>query len=252
MTPITKQLEQIGLTPNQSLIYLTLFRMGSAKAGEIIKKTGLHRNLVYVALEELAVKKLVMVTRVGGVAVYKMLSPSRLLADAQERERAAKHVVENLALLSKQANNQEVLVYEGIDEFRRHALRSYGLAKPGGIIRYLGTSPHWHKVIGPALEEDLNRMQQEKKVFMRGISKTAFPELVPHLRRTKGFTEVRINPLVSNDANNVEILDDRVCIQSFVEPYLVVEIINKELADNYRNYFDFLWSKSKKVKVPRP
>lgn len=251
MTPITKQLEQIGLTPNQSLVYFSLFRLGSAKAGELIKKTGLHRNLVYVALEELANKKLVMISRLGGIAVYKILSPSRLLADVQEKERAAKHVIENLALLSNRGNNQEVITYEGIDEFRRHALRSYSLAKSGGVTRYLGTSPHWHKVIGPALEADLNRMQREKKMYMRGISKSVFPELVPYLERTKGFTEVRINPLVSNDANNVEILEDRVCIQSFAEPYLVVEIVNKEVADNYRSYFDFLWSKSKIVRAPR-
>ena len=50
MTTIYQELQQIGLTPNQALVYLALFRMGEAKAGQLIRKTGLHRNLVYGAL----------------------------------------------------------------------------------------------------------------------------------------------------------------------------------------------------------
>jgi sugar-specific transcriptional regulator TrmB len=245
MTSISKQLEDVGLTPNQSVVYLSLFRAGESKAGEIIKKTGLHRNLVYRALEDLTNKKLIMVSRVKGIAVYKVLSPSRLLADAQEKERAAKQLIEELAALSKKANNQEVIIYEGIDEFRRHAMRSYSLAKNGGLVRYLGTSAKWHEVIGSALEKDLNSIQREKKIHMRGITKEPFPGLKSYLDDIKGFAEVRFNPLVSSDTNNIEILEDRIGIQSFVEPYLVIEIINEELAKNYQSYFDFLWKNSK-------
>ena len=244
MTSITQRLSQIGLTENQALVYLTLFRSGESKAGDLIKKTGLHRNLVYVALKELVKKKLVMSTRVRNVAVFRVLYPSRLLSEAQEKERIAKGLVEEFAVLSKKANNQEVTVYEGVDEFRRHAIRSHSIAKPESLMRYLGTSEEWHTAIGASLEKELSEIQQEKQLRMYGITKEEFPHLEQLIKNSQGLSKIRFNHLVASDTNNIEILDDRVSIQSFTEPYLVIEVVNPELAKNYQNYFDFLWENS--------
>lgn len=245
MTPLSEQLQDIGLTQNQALVYLALTRAGEAKAGELIKKTGMHRNIVYTALEELREKKLIAASRIRGVASYKALSPSQLLLAVEEKERAARHAIEQLRALSHKSAEQEIIVYEGIEEFRKHVLRSYSLTKPGGVLRYLGTSPHWHTVVGPSVEAEGMRLQIEKKIKARGISKSRFSAIMKYRDKTKSLTSIRTNPLISSDTNNVEILEDRICIQSFVPPYFVVEIVNKELAKNYQNYFDFLWSKSR-------
>lgn len=245
MTVIFENLQKIGLTENQTTVYLALARAGDAKAGEIIKLTGLHRNIVYTSLDELLERKLITNSRVRGVLVFKMLSPTRLLAEIEEKERIAKQTIEELAHLTKKTK-QEVIVYEGIEEFRRHVLRSYEVAKPGALHRYLGVSPHWHPTVGAELEAQVNKLQQLKKLRVRGIGKQPFPAVKKLLVETRGLSEMRYNPLVGSDTNNVEILEDRICIQTFTEPYTVVEIINKELAKNYQNYFDFLWSKSRK------
>jgi sugar-specific transcriptional regulator TrmB len=246
MTAIYSDLQKIGLTENQTTLYLALARDGSAKAGELIKATGMHRNLVYTALEELVGKRLVAVSQVRGVALYKLLSPTRLLSAIEEKEHIAKSVIEELSHITKK-NRQEVIVYEGIEEFRRHVIRSYELAKPGALHRYLGTSPHWHTVVGVEVESQVNEIQKQKKLKLRGIAKSMFPALTSLLADTNGLSQVRLNPLISSEANNVEILEDRICIQTFTEPYTVVEIMNAELAKNYQSYFDFLWSKSKRI-----
>ncbi|MEK7530551.1 MAG: helix-turn-helix domain-containing protein [Patescibacteria group bacterium] len=245
MTTLFGDLQKVGLTENQSVVYLALARAGTLRAGEVIKKTGLHRNIVYTSLEELREQKLIGKSQIRGVFCYKMLSPSRLLFDLKEREQTARLAIEELGHLTKRSPTQEIIVYEGLEEFRRHALRSYNLATAGGMHRYLGSSPRWHSVIGPELEQKLNRIQQRKKLVLRGIAKSSFPALGGYLRSSKGLVDIRINPLISSDTNNVEILEDRICLQSFVEPYFVVEIVNKEVAKNYQNYFDFLWRQSK-------
>ncbi|MES2225560.1 MAG: helix-turn-helix domain-containing protein [Patescibacteria group bacterium] len=244
MTAIFDNLQKLGLTENQTVLYLALAKAGSAKAGELIKQTGMHRNIVYTALEELVEKKLITSARERGILMFKLLSPTRLLADVEEKERIAKHAIEELSHLTKK-NRQEVIVYEGIDEFRRHVVRSYELAEPGALHRYLGTSPHWHAVVGLATEKEVTRIQREKRLRLRGIAKTSFPQIRSLLAEGNGLTELRFNPLIGSDTNNVEILQDRICIQTFTEPYTVVEIINAELAKNYQNYFDFLWKASK-------
>ena len=248
MTTLRTQLEELGLTPNQAEVYLILSHLKEAKAGEIIKKTGLHRNLVYVALQELDTKKLVSISRVKGVALYKSLSASRLLTDIQDKERTAKNVIEELNSLAKKRNTQEIIVYEGLSEFRKHVVRSYSLEKKGGLMRYLGISPAWHEIVGPEVEKEVIQIQKERKLHHRGIAKSFFPELATYLKEIDGLGEAKINPLISSDTNNIEILTDRICIQSFVEPYSVVEIVNKEIAKNYQNYFDFIWNQ----KTSRP
>ncbi|MBU1292994.1 hypothetical protein KJ819_02935 [Patescibacteria group bacterium] len=244
MTSIFQNLLSLDLTENQASVYLALVRSGEAKAGELIKKTGFHRNIIYTCLEDLLTKKLITSSRVRGVAVYKALSPERLLSSVEEKERIAKHAIEELMLISKSKPSQEVVVYEGVEEFRRHTLRSFNLAKKGSLIRYLGTSPRWHEVIDKKTERELIRIQKEKGLKLQGIAKAPFKEIESWLKEPNTLTKLRFNPLVGSDTNNVEILCDRICIQSFVEPYLVVEIINKEVAKNYQGYFDFLWSKS--------
>ncbi len=239
-------LQHIGLTPNQATVYLALSRAGAAKAGEIIKKTGFHRNLVYMALQELIGKKLMTISRVSDVAVYKILSPSRLLGDLQEKERVVKEIVEELALLTKKATSgQEIVVYEGIDEFRRYEKNLYNSFKPGGLIRYLGISPQWRELVGESLESKLIAIQSKKKIRMRALTNTVTEELQSYVGRAKDLVTIRTNQLISSETNNTIILGERISIRSFLEPVFVVEIVNKTLAKNYQNYFDFLWSKSR-------
>jgi sugar-specific transcriptional regulator TrmB len=245
MTALFQDLQSLGLTENQVTTYLALARTDEAKAGELIKKTGLHRNIVYTALEYLLEKKLITQSYVRGVAVYKTLSPDRFLSAIQEKKQIAERAIEEIKLLSKKSTSQEVILYEGLDEFRRHTRRSFEISKPGATIRYLGTSPRWHSVVDEKTAKELITIQKQKKLRLRGIAKAHFPEMEFWLRDASTLTELRYNLLVGSDTNNIEILEDRICIQSFVEPYLVIEILNKEMAKNYQGYFDFLWSKSK-------
>ena len=55
----TKILEKAGLTNNEIKVYLALLSLGSVSAGEIIKKSELHRAAVYDTLERLMDKGLV-------------------------------------------------------------------------------------------------------------------------------------------------------------------------------------------------
>jgi len=245
MTALFNDLQMLGLSPNQSQVYLVLVRLGAAKAGEIIKRTGMHRNLVYLALQELVEKKLISTSKSKKISVYKPLAPVRLLAEPQEKERIAKHVMEELALLSKRATSgQEIVVYEGVDEFRRYEQHLYASLKQGNTLRYLGISPQWHEIMGPSLEQELIGLQLGKNIKLKALANAVTHEQKEYVRRTRGLSEVRANPLVSSDTSGVAILEDRISIRSFVEPFFVVEILHEALAKNYQNYFDFLWKKS--------
>ena len=53
------ELKQAGLTENESKVYLSLIDLGPSLAGQISRKTGLHRRTVYDTTEMLIQKGLV-------------------------------------------------------------------------------------------------------------------------------------------------------------------------------------------------
>jgi len=59
MTDTERSLEKIGLTGNESKIYLALLRHGTAKAGKISKRAGINRTTTYDALKRLLEKGLI-------------------------------------------------------------------------------------------------------------------------------------------------------------------------------------------------
>lgn len=244
MTTLFNDLQALGLTKNQTDVYLVLISKGSAKAGQIIEVTGFHRNIVYTALSDLLKMKYISQTSVRGVTLYNTLSPSRIVALAEEKYRLAETVAEQLGHIQKKVPPQEVITFEGLEEFRAHTIRSLTLAKKSSVIRYLGVSPHWHSVVDKKTEQTLITLQKEKCLTLKGIAIEPFNEIRPWLKAAGEKTSLRFNKLIGSNTNNIEILEDRICIQSFIEPYLVIEITNPEMAKNYQNYFDFLWKQS--------
>ncbi len=240
MTALYQNLQKVGLTPNQSTVYLKLSREGEAKAGELIKSTGLHRNLVYTALSELVDKKLISVSQIKGVAVYRALPPIQLLSAIHEKEAVAKDAIRELSSLSK-GSAQGIVVYEGIDEIRQHERRTYGNAKVGSTLRFLGVSPQWYDIMGPGVVEELADLQKQKKLHLKHIVPDVMAKDRTYAKTTKGLTEFKQNPLITSDTSCTAIMDDRIAIRSYIGSYFVVEIINSEIAKNYQRYFDFLW-----------
>jgi DNA-binding MarR family transcriptional regulator len=241
MTQVNTLLKELGLTPNQTYIYLHLAKRGKAKAGEIIKATGFHRNIVYGTLEELIEKRLVGSSKENGVLVYRIFDPERLVAEQEERVRKAKDLVGELAKYTKGGSPQQIVIYEGQKDFVTQARRAYEIMSPGGTARTLGISPKWHELVGNEIGEELLELHMKKKIHWKALAKRITKEDKKYIDATKGLMEGKESQLVADDTTGIEILEDRISIRSFVEPYVIVEIINEQLAKNYQRYFDFLW-----------
>ncbi|MBP6888267.1 MAG: hypothetical protein KBC21_01065 [Candidatus Pacebacteria bacterium] len=243
MTQINTLLKELGLTSNQTYIYLHLAKKGKAKAGEMIKSLGFHRNIVYGTLEELIEKRLVSSSKENGVLMYKISDPQRLVAEQEDRVRLAKDAVGELTKYAKEVTSQQIIIYEGQKDFVTQARRAYEIMSEGGTARTLGISPVWHKLVGDEVGEELLALHCKKKIKWLALAKKITKEDKEYIKRTEGLMIGKESLLVSDDTSGIEILEDRISIRSFVEPYFIVEIINPQLAKNYQRYFDFLWER---------
>jgi sugar-specific transcriptional regulator TrmB len=206
--------------------------------------TGFHRNIVYGTLEELIEKRLVASSKVGGVLVYKISDPHRLVAEQEDRVRVAKDVASEIAKYAQEATPQQIIIYEGQKDFVTQARRAYEIMSTGGTARTLGISPVWHELVGGEIGEELLELHLKKKIKWLALAKKITKEDEKYIKRTDGLMEGKESPLVADDTSGIEILEDRISIRSFVEPYFIVEITNPQLAKNYQRYFDFLWDRS--------
>ena len=68
------------MTNNEIKVYLLLLGMGTVPAGEIIKKSELHRTCVYVVLERLLEKGLISYVVTSNVKYFEAVDPHQFLS----------------------------------------------------------------------------------------------------------------------------------------------------------------------------
>lgn len=240
---LIKDLQKLGYSKIVSTVYVALFELGEAKAGEIIKKTGLHRNLVYTALDQLVEKKIIGKTSIRGVALYKTLDPARLLYEIEKKEVIAKQVIETLEA-SRNRQRQEVVVYEGLEELQRKELSVYESLGPDDELLILGLTTIWWKVHGDTFANRLMSEQKKRQFHIRAVAADLGQAEYDYVDITAPLTEMKISPQLSTTTHETFILKDRILIRLFVEPYTTIEIINKDLVQSFREYFETLWNPS--------
>jgi sugar-specific transcriptional regulator TrmB len=241
----TKILEEIGLTQNESKVYLSLIELGSSSATQIIQKTGLHRAVVYDLLERLIEKGLVGHAIKARKKFFEATNPERLKEILQEREQKLSEILPRLMELSKFQTKLEVKIYkgkEGIKNVFEDILRS----KPKEWLS-LGSGGETYKVL-PYFLEHFHKARVKNKILVRGLL------LDNPTARKRGetlakmpFSEIRYLPKTFLTPTVMNIYDNRVTLYSVTEeniPFIIL-IENKELSKSFKEYFEWLWKLSK-------
>lgn len=237
---ILKDLQYLGFTKNLAKVYLALFELGEGRAGEIVKKTGMHRHLVYTALNELEQKKLVSRTVEHGIMRFYPLNPDFLLSEVRRKEELAALVISELKG-RRDWVNQQVIVYETKEEIVKVEYRLHDMMRPGETQYYLGLSDGWYELFDKEGIKDIAKLQKQRGFFIKGLGSSMTQNETDYQQLTVGLTEWRCLPGVGSKDTEITILRDRIFIKIFVAPYTGIEIINERLASDYKKYFDYLW-----------
>lgn len=239
---LIKDLEKLGLSKNVAKVYSVLVESQEVRAGEVVKKLGMHRHLVYTALNELESKKLISRTQKAGVARFTLLHPRHLLDEVKKTEQVASHLIE-LVEQYKRKNTQEVIVYEGLDEILSVERRLYETISPTETYCLLGLGRIWFDGTIPSREIfELAAIQEARGFSIKAITNNLIPGEQLYAQKTKGRSEFKEVSGVASKDTEIGILSDRIFIRIYREPYTCIEIINTALAKDYRSYFDQLWN----------
>jgi len=231
---MNEAIKQAGLTTNEAKVYLALVDLGPSLAGQISRKTGLHRRTVYDTTEMLIKKGLVGYILKNNRRLFQATNPKRLLEIIEEKQNMLAPVVnELLGKFEKTKTKEETNFYKG-KEGLKSVFEDQLEAKE---ILVLGASPKAYEVLQFYFSW-YDKKRKQRKIKSRIIATDK------KIKRI-ALAEIRYLPQKYESPVAVNIYGDKTAIILWAkEPYAIV-IKSAEVAKGYKNYFELMWKIAK-------
>lgn len=243
---MNEDLKKLGFEGHQAEIYLALVDLGQCGAGDLIKKTGIHRNIVYETLDRLIAKRLVVKVMQKSVFQYRITDPSRILEDQRINLSLAESIIPDL---EKRVENQnDIMIWDGVEGLRNIRLKIVETMKPGGTIYILGAiaGDRWAELMGPKLNQ-VEKIRLKKKIWYQMVVYQNNKFSMDKVRAGNQFYKVRIINQDYSPPANLTTWEDNIALHTYREPISVIEIKSKALAEAYMNYFNIMWEIGKDI-----
>jgi sugar-specific transcriptional regulator TrmB len=243
-------LEDVGLTKNESRVYLALLRIGASFSGRIIEASGVYSANVYNALERLAEKGLVSYVVKNNKKFYEATEPGKLQELLKSREDSLGFALPELKSLYERGRVvQEVRVFKGREGLKAVLEDVYNTLK-GTKNEWLvfGSTGFGAKVLGYWVDA-WEKKRARTGIWLR-VTMNLDPQGVAGGERFKRFprTEVRYMPrgFVSPATFYSYFPKAAIIVWSGEEPLGVV-FEDERIARGIKNSFDFLWKAAAKT-----
>jgi len=247
MAVIEEVLEGVGLTRHESGVYVALCRLGEATAYKIAQECDVKKPTVYITLEDLRKKRLVLKVPHAKKQVFSARNIEDYIAEHETNLKRARSILPVLHQLSS-APHSRVLYFSGLKGLQE--------AMDFNIESMRGETFHsfYEDLTGSDVERVSNLYKKwDQKAFAMGIS---FAVIMEHtsgkkpyyrelLHRSKSNDQVRVKLLkagVYPPNVSIEIAKDFVRITN--DKVLQCTIIDdKSAADAFRSIFQIVWEK---------
>ena len=238
-------LSKIGLTKNESKIYLALLNLGTAQAGQITEKSGVHRRNVYDAIDRLMEKGLISFVTVNNKKLFSPVNPRRFLELIEEKKFELDNlksdfdnIMPELELKAALQQKHDVRFYKGVEGLK---------SVYEDIIRtgkdYIGYGP------GQYIEAILKHYFKHfvnKRIKSRIRLMLIYDEASRKAVKVNALSDVRYIPDQYSSRAALRIYGDKVALLLLSEEDpLAIVIKNKAISDGYRKYFEIMWKASK-------
>ncbi|MGV8161811.1 MAG: TrmB family transcriptional regulator [Candidatus Nanoarchaeia archaeon] len=239
----SKELMNLGLTKNESKVYLALLEKGMSSASELIEKTGLHRAVVYDVLGRLMEKGLTSQMLASRKKYFEAASPHRLVELLDEKKKEVELLLPALMDLSNFSEALDVKVYKGKEGIKT-VLEDLVRAKPKEWL-VLNSGGKTFGVL-PFFLTQLQKKRVKEKIFLKALMIDDKESRKRGLAFDDDFTTIKFLPKEMKTPSVINIYGDVVVMYNVKEDNsFAIVIKNKTLSKSFREYFMYLWSKGK-------
>lgn len=243
---------EAGLTNKEADTYLALLRFDMALASEIGKSLNTSRTHIYDTLEPLIEKGLVSYVIKNGKKHFKAASPSKVLDYLREqrelikkKEEKIKGILPNLLELQKITEKRpSVEMYEG-PEGLKTILNDVIRTKPK---EWLDFTSGVTKLILPYFMDHWEKRRADAGIKARIIfnDTKAGRQRAREVMKFK-LLQVRFFPKGFESPSHIYVYSDKIAIMLWSKDFpFGILVQNKEIANRFREFFDWFWGISKK------
>lgn len=245
-----EELQELGLTKGEANVYLALLKIGSSTIGPIAKESKIAYSKIYEVLQRLINKGLVSYNLRNKTKHFTAVSPTRLKDFLKSKEEKIKEsykildsLLPNLEKLKDSKEVQTAEIFLGFNGLKT----AYELLLKDADKKFPLCFFYVHDEKFAELANDFYKREflyfREKGIKLRGISTYEYKKS-RHFHKTPKFIELKfVNfPLPST----IDIFGNKILLTTWSNSPFVCLIESKEIAENFRKYFDIIWKISKK------
>jgi len=241
-----EMLTEFGLTKNESLLYLTLLKIGESKVSELIKGADFKSGKIYQVLDSLINKGLVSYIIKNNVKFYVALNPKKLheyiTFQKVKLEKQEDEFTKQLPRLEEMYKENKdlcsVKVYEGVVGIRTAMFQLLeNLPDNSPLLAYGASTSKRRDVIlqWRRCEELIKKKNIEFKAILSWMS-----EEHRKIRRKDPVKSKTRRYLKATDVSNFVVGENTTILFNFEEPNCIV-IENSEYANQFKILFNVLW-----------
>jgi len=248
-----EKLQKLGLTSGESRVYIALVELGSSTVGPIVKKSKVTYSKIYDVLARLMDKGLVSYSIKEKTKYFKALEPLRLHeylekkeSDLKETKKQLDEMIPFLNKLSPNNKEHEVEIFMG----NKGIMTAYDLLlkelKKNETIRFFYVyDPEYGKQIfdfyfkSGMFFKKLEENYKKKNISWKGIINRKDGKY-NQVYNDSRFMNQKISPFPI--PGNIDIGKEIIIITAWSKNPIAILIKSVEVADNFKAYFDSLWS----------
>ncbi|HYE22098.1 MAG TPA: helix-turn-helix domain-containing protein [Verrucomicrobiae bacterium] len=253
MQNIVKQLEALGLSHAQSLIYLAILQLKKATVLQISRQTGLQRPTIYDNVAELIKIGLISNIVDKGKTYIAAEDPENLHQSIAMKQKLAKELQPELqALFQASGIKPQVKFFQGEEGVKN--LTNIILSSNSKVIRTIGNyQENIKEMFSFKFLHELWEARARKNIKGQILFTHSDLELLKKAKEygetgnIKYNREVKVLPKEINFKVLYTIVDDKVLFWSSKQEGYSFMFQSKSYANSLTSLFDFLWSVSKSI-----
>ena len=243
-----KELESIGLTSGEARVYISLLKLGPSTVGPISSKSKVSYSKIYNVLDRLAKKGVITITKKEKTKFYQAISPNRLKDTIKKQEEDLKtkkekleKIMPELILLEKSyGKNDEVEMFKGLKGLQSaYEIFLKNTPRKEEIYFFYVYNEKYREVI----DDFYFRMFSIFREFGHKWKSVVTKEYRSSLNKQPPFIKFKIVNFPI--PGNIDISNNMILITIWSEEPTAILISSKEVAENYRKYFESVWDKAK-------
>ena len=239
---IQQTLAGLGLTKNESRVYLALLKLREVRTGILSKETEINRSLIYRILESLHRKGLVSEVIKENRRYFSANSPKNLKKMLEEKEQDLNEIMPSLQQIGKEEQeSMHVEVYSGLKGIKT-VLRSqledvkefYVL---GAGDEFASLTEHFY--------DQYYTIRIERKIMQKILLKADARERKDKIAKSP-YSQVRVLDSNYKVPMAIIIYKEKVAFISWTDKKVIV-IHSKNISNGFREQFTILWRENQEL-----